>query len=255
MKETKLMRSKQYIYMAAVAVISIFAAVSCGKDTPLTPHTDPNSGKFDYQVTGLQDTSLERIGSVRYLVFVEKLSGKAETVILSAEDLPEGMEVIFDPANAVEAPFNTTMVIKNTRVKEGDYKIKIKGASATAGINNYYINVKVLPYSNDAVGVAGSYTETGMCSPKGNISDNVNIVADETVKNRIHIKGIFSGVMTNTVYADIDPKTHTLTIPVQTVNSVSYNGDGTYDDDKLVINYTVAGITINETCTSTLTRN
>ncbi len=249
------MHSKQYLYITALALISIFAVISCGKDTPLTPHIDDDSGKFDYRITGLQDTSLERTDNVRYLIFVEKLSGKAETVILSAEDLPEGMEVIFDPANAVQAPFNTTMVIKTLRVKEGDYKIRIKGASATAGIDYFNVNVKVLPYSNEAVGLKGDYTETGVCSPKGNINDNVSIVVDETTENRIYIKGIFSGVMTNEVYADIDPKTKTLTIPLQKVNSVDYSGDGSYDDDKLVINYTISGITINESCTSTLTRN
>ncbi|MCB0697675.1 MAG: hypothetical protein KDC07_09940 [Chitinophagaceae bacterium] len=241
--------------MAVLAVISIVAVISCGKDTPLSPYVPEDSGKFDYKVNGLKDTSLERIGEVRSLIFVEKLAGKSETVLLTGEDLPEGMEVRFDPVNSEKPSFNTSMVIKNVRVKEGTYKIKIKGASATAGIDNYYINVTVLPYTNPADGLAGSFTETGACSTKGSVNDNVNIVSDDTVKNRIHIKGLFSGVMTNIIYANIDPKTNTLDIPVQTVNSVSYSGDGTYDDDKLIINYTVSGITINESCTSTITRN
>ncbi|HEY9176636.1 MAG TPA: hypothetical protein VIN07_03050, partial [Flavipsychrobacter sp.] len=169
--------------------------------------------------------------------------------------LPKGMEVFFEPVNGEKASFNTTIVIRNTRVPEGLHKINIRGASITTGVSNYYININVLPYTNAAIGLKGAFTETGQCSQTGAVNDNVNIVVDETVKNRIHIKGLFSGVMTNEIYADIDPAAKTLTIPSQAQNGLTYQGDGTYDDDKLVINYTMTGDVINNNCTSTLTRN
>ncbi len=238
----------------AIALSTLLMA-ACGKDEPLALYEPGDSGDFKYKVTGLKDTSLERTAEVRYLIAVEKEQGQAESVILSTENLPKGMEVFFEPVNGEKASFNTTIVIKNTRVPEGVHKINIRGASITTGISNYYINVNVLPYTNAAIGLVGAFTETGQCSQTGNVNDNVNIVADETVKNRIHIKGLFSGVMTNEIYADINPATKTVTIPSQVVNDLTYKGDGTYDDDKLVINYTMNGDVINNSCSSTLTRN
>lgn len=235
--------------------LSTLLMAACGKDEPLTPFEPDGSGDFKYKVTGLKDTSLERTAEVRYLIAVEKEQGQAESVILSTENLPKGMEVMFEPVNGEKASYNTTIIIKNTRVPEGLHKINIRGASITTGISNYYINVNVLPYSNAAIGLAGAFTETGQCSQTGNVNDNVNIVADETIKNRIHIKGLFSGVMTNEIYADINPADKTLTIPLQVANDLTYKGDGTYDDDKLVINYTMNGDVINNSCSSTLTRN
>lgn len=228
---------------------------SCGKDEPLSPYVPDDSGAFKYKITGLKDTSLERTAEVRYLITVEKEEGQAESVILSTENLPKGMEVLFEPVNGEKASFNTTIVIKNTRVPEGVHKINIRGASVTTGISNYYINVNVLPYTNAAIGLVGAFTETGQCSQTGTVNDNVNIVADQTIKNRIHIRGLFSGVMTNEIYADINPDTKMLTIPSQVQNALTYQGDGTYDDDKLVINYTMNGDVINNSCTSTITRN
>lgn len=248
------MNNKGRLHTIAIVMLGMFAA-SCGGDTTLlSPYNPDDNGPFTYAIKGLRDTSLERTADVRYSILVEKATGKSEAVVLSADDLPKGMEVVYEPVNGDLASYNTTLIIKALRVKEGVHKINIKGASATSGISNNYIKVTVLPYTNPAVGLIGGFMETGQCSRVGALNDNVNIVIDETIKNRIHIKGLFSGVMTNEVYADINPANGTLTIPTQVQNQLTYNGDGTYDDDKLVINYTVTGITINESCTSTLTR-
>ncbi|MBW7912710.1 MAG: hypothetical protein H3C54_03185 [Taibaiella sp.] len=254
MKKEYTMLKRNGISFFTAALLTLLIA-SCGKDEPLSPYVPDDSGDFKYKITGLKDTSLERTGEVRYLIAVEKEQGQAQSVTLSTEGLPKGMEVLFEPVNGEKASYNTTIIIKNTRVPEGVHKINIRGASITTGISNYYINVNVLPYTNAAIGLVGTFTETGQCSKTGNVNDNVNIVADEIVKNRIHIKGLFSGVMTNEIYADINPADKTLTIPSQVVNDLTYKGDGTYDDDKLVINYTMNGDVINNSCSSTLARN
>lgn len=254
MKKPILMLRLKRISFFTLALLSL-SILSCRNNEELTPHVPEGSGAFKYKITGLKDTSLERTAEVRYLIAVEKEEGQAESVILSTENLPKGMEVFFEPVNGEKASYNTTIIIKNTRVPEGTHKINIRGASITTGISNYYINVNVLPYTNAAIGLTGSFIETGQCSQTGAVNDNVNIVADATIKNRIHIKGLFSGVMTNEIYADIDPATKTLTIPSQVQNALTYQGDGTYDDDKLVINYTMNGDVINNNCSSTLTRN
>lgn len=249
------MQRKTPIFLIPLIALTIFAATSCKRNnSTLAPYVPPNSGPFTYKINGLKDTALERTGDVRYLIFVEKLTGGSESVTLSAEDLPKGMEIVYEPVNGAPASFNTTLVIKALRVKEGTHKINIRGASATTGISNNYVNVKILPYTNPATGLVGNFNETGQCVQQGSVGHNVTIVTDATIKNRIHIKGLFSGVMTNEVYADINPATMTLVIPSQQQSFVTYQGDGSYDDDKLIINYTVTGASINESCTSTLTR-
>lgn len=239
-----------------VALLSIITIFSCGDNgTTLVPQTDDDGGDFSYTINDLKDTSLERTDQVRFAIYVERVAGTPEKVVLSAEDLPDGMEVYFDPANATDAPFNTFVHIKTTRVAEGIYKINIKGATPTTGVSNNYINIKVLPYSNDAVGLVGSYTEQGSCTQKGSLDESVNIIVDESGTNKIIMKGLFSSVQTNKISATLNKANKTLMIPEQMQNGVTYEGDGTYDDAKLVINYTVKGTTINESCSATLTRN
>lgn len=231
----------------------VLVAACKKKITPLTPTDDPYSGEFTYDITGLRDTSMERTGEVRYVIFVERKTGAGEKVVLSAENVPDGMKVTFTPANEDVASYYTTMVLETERTKTGTYAINVKGASATSGIQNHLVNVKVIPYSNASTGLVGTYTETGNCSQTGSISNNITITSENT-QDRIRIKGVFSGVSSNDIYADLNPDTKTLNIPKQTVNSVEYEGDGSYDDDKVIINYTITGVTINESCTSTLNR-
>lgn len=248
------MRIKYLLYKTFVSS-SLIALVSCGGDsTLLSPYVPDDSGPFNYEIKGLRDTFMERIGETRYMILVDKLSGKSEDVLLSGQNLPDGMEVYFDPVNNAQPSFNTGLVIRSKRVKEGTHRINIRGASPTSGLKDNFIEVTIKPYTNHADGLVGGFTETGLCSPSGNVNDNVNIIADETVKNRIHIKGLFSGVMTNIIYADLDPATNTLVIPSQVQNFLTYEGDGTFDDDKIVINYTIKGAVVDETCTSTLQR-
>lgn len=235
--------------------LSVLCMVSCKDPETLTPYIPDNSGPLAYQIKGLKDTSLERIGEVRYIISINRDSGKAEKIVLSAENLPKGMEVIFDPIATAEPSFTTTMVTRTTRTPVGEYQVRVRGAGPTSGIKSYNTTIKVLPYSNAALGLKGDFTESGQCSLQGPVNENVRIEIDEQVKNKIYIKGLFSGVWSNVIYAILNPADNTLTIPSQVQNAVTYEGDGTYDDDKVIINYTVTGVTFNETCSSTLTRN
>lgn len=228
---------------------------SCGNDTQLlTPNPDENAGPFSYKVNGLRDTAMERIGEVKYFILVEKTGGKSEPVTLSAEDLPKGMEVRYEPVNGEMPSFNTMLVIKSVRVKEGVHTIRIKGASPTTRISYSNLNVTIKPYTNAAVGLVGEFDENGKCSPYGPINEKVNIVAHESIPNRVILKGLFSGVMTNEIYADINPSNNTIVIPTQIQNFVTYKGEGTFDDDKVVLNYTITGTIVNENCSTTLSR-
>ncbi len=241
----------KYIVGILLAV-TIFA---CNKSTtPLVPQTSTSDDDFTFRINGLRDTALERTDYISYLIFVEKLTGAGEFVSLSVDSVPKGMSISFVPVMADTASFNTTMRIETDRVVEGTYDINIKAATATAGVKNNNVQVKILPYSNHAVGLVGDYTEKGACQQLGNVEHNVTIEADAQ-KNKVKIKGLLSGVKSNIIIGTVNPTNSTINIPSQLVNSVTYEGDGTYDDDKIVINYTVkGGASVNESCSSTLTR-
>ena len=242
------------IHFAGLLILATIV-FACKKGTnPLVPHSNTDDDDFSFQIKGLRDTSLERSDYVSYLVFVEKLTGEGEYVSLTVDSLPKGMTVSFVPVSADTASFNTTMRIETERVVEGNYAINVKAATSTAGIANNNINIAVKPYSNHAVGIAGEYSEKGACQQVGNVQNDVRIEA-AAEKNKIIIRGLLTGVMSNKITATVNPTNKTINIPSQIVNSATYEGDGTFDDDKVVINYTVkAASSINESCSSTLTR-
>lgn len=241
----------RYSYLTSILLALLI--VACGKDDDVLQPINPSPGDFSYEISGFRDTMLERTDEVQYVIFVEKKSGETEKVVLSAENLPEGMDVRFDPGVA-EASFYSNMYIRTERTPVGEYSINVKGAAPSAGINNNPVKVKVLDYSNAAVGVKGEYSENRNCSQSGSGTNNVTIVLDPSGDNKLLIRGLLYGVMSTELNAFLDPATKTLTIPQQNQSSVTYEGDGTYEDDKISINYTVKGTTINESCTSTLTR-
>lgn len=248
-------RMKNVKVLNLIALLAIVILYACNDNgTTLTPITDDDGGDFSYEIKNLRDTSVERTGITKYAILVNHTGGQSEKVVLSAEDLPKGMEVFFDPVNAEDAPFNTFINFKTIRAAEGVHKINIKAATPTTGVKSNSVNITVVPYSNAATGLVGAYNEQGSCTQKGSLDESVNIILDESGDNKIILKGLFSSVQTNRISATINPANKTLIIPSQLQNGVTYEGDGTYDDDKLVVNYTITGVAINESCTATLTR-
>lgn len=240
--------------IAGLFVLVIAIAACKDNSTTLVPQTSSSDDDFSFKINGIKDTSLERTDYISYLIFVEKLTGAGEFVSLTIDSLPKGMDISFVPVSADTASFNTTMRIETDRVVEGTYNLVLKAATATAGVKSSFFNVKVLPYSNHAVGLVGNYTEKGACQQAGSVEHDVTI---ETAaeKNKVIIKGLLSGVNSNKITAIVNPSNSTIDIPEQVVNSVTYKGDGTFDDNKVVINYTVkGGVSVNESCSSTLTR-
>jgi|GEM_PF-1399191 len=237
-------------------LIPLFAVVlfSCKKNDPdLEPYYEPTYGDLKYLIQGVKDVSMERIGQASVNIYINRQEGKIEDVMLTAINLPQGMSVTFSP-NISLPSYNTTMVVKSTRVKEGVYEITVRGSSQTSGFTDVKMKVTILPYANPADGQVGLFKEQGVCIPSGNVGDTVDVVKDETIANKIRIKGFWSGVWTNAVDAFMNTSNKTFTIPVQNVNGLTINGTGTYDDDVMTINYRVKGVTVNDTCSSTLTR-
>lgn len=230
------------------------ASFSCKKNDPdLEPYYEPTYGDLKYIIQGVKDVSIERIGEAKMNILINRQEGKIEDVMLTAVNVPQGVSVTFAP-NISLPSFNTTMTVKATRAKEGIYQITVRGSSQTSGFTEVKMNLTILPYTNAADGLVGLFKEQGLCSQGGNVGDTVDVVKDEVTMNKIRIKGFWSGVWTNAVDAYLNTPTKTLYIPEQTVNGVTINGTGSYDDNAMIIGYRVKGFTVNDTCTSTLSR-
>lgn len=230
------------------------ASLSCRKSEPdLEPYYEPTYGNLKYLIQGVKDVSMERIGSANINIYINRQEGKIENVMLTAVNVPQGVNITFSP-NISLPSFNTTMVVKSVRAKEGVYDIIVRGSSPTSGFTDVKMKLTILPYTNAADGLVGMFIEQGLCSQGGSIGDTVDVVKDETTANKIRLKGFWSGVWSNAVDAFLNTTNKTLNIPSQTVNGVTINGTGTYDDDELKINYRVKGFTVDDTCSSTLSR-
>jgi hypothetical protein len=245
-------------YGFIICTLFALAILGCAKDNkPVTPYYPDDYGDFDYVIEGVRDTFVQRLGSTNLFAYVRKKSGPSEDVNFKVEGLPEGVTMTFDPAVA-KPPFNMYISIKAEKTSEGVYPIVIVSTSKTSGIKRKGINLTVKPYGNEALALVGPFKETHKCSQSGDLAFNVFIESAFTANNRINIKGFWSSSWTNVVYADLNPGAKTLIIPSQKVNGLEYKGGGTYTEDLLNINYTVAdtfgGKVVNESCTATIAR-
>lgn len=243
-----------YIYITIVTLVMW----GCSKsNTPVTPYYPEDYGDFTYKIEGITDTSVERLGTTSKLAYVKKLSGPAEDILFTVENLPEGVTLTFEPETA-KPPFNLYMTIKAGKTPEGNYPVIINSYSKTTGIKRSPFTLTVKPYGNEAKGLAGAFHEKHNCSQTGENGFNVFVEVAGTAVNRINIKGFWSSSWTNVVYADLDAANKTLVIPAQIANGLEYKGTGTYTEDLMTINYSVADTfgakLVKETCTATFNR-
>ncbi|OSZ78728.1 hypothetical protein CAP35_10915 [Chitinophagaceae bacterium IBVUCB1] len=231
----------------------VITAWGCRRTSPTPePYYEPDYGELKYIIQGLKDVSLERTGEVKLNVYINRTEGRIEDVMMSVLNLPQGVTASFSPSIS-KPSYNTTLTIKASRAKEGTYSIIVRGSSQTSGFTEKKINITILSYSNAAIGLEGQFKEAGQCSPGGTLNHDVDIVPSDTV-NKILIKGFWSSVWTHVVRADLNVANKTLSIPSQTVNGVTITGNGTYDDNLIIIGYRVKGLTVNDTCTSSFSR-
>ncbi|MBS1771832.1 MAG: hypothetical protein JST82_03155 [Bacteroidetes bacterium] len=252
-----MVRNSRWLLKTCLLIVSVYfiVASACNKpEEAPTPYYGNDYGDLKYTIDGVKDMSMERIGQGNMSLFVNRSSGKIENVMLTVVGLPQGASALFSPGNSALPSYNTVLTIKCNRVKEGSYDLILRGASQTTGFTDYKFKLNVLPYSDASLGLVGLFKESGLCTQSGAHGDTVNIQSIPSVKNRINIQGFWNGVWANEIYADLNVANNSLNIPAQSVNGVTIIGSGTYDDNTLIVNYRVAGSTVNDTCAATLSR-
>lgn len=243
------MKMKRIYIVGALA--GLLCIGSCSKPTTINDPVYNDPGKFELEVVGFHDTSLERSDIVNYIINVNKTAGATEKVAFSTYNEPNGMTIEFEKRTG-EPSYTTIMSIKTEHAPIGTYPIRVTAASPTIGIQEYSFTVDVTGYSNEATAFIGDFNETGNCAQAGGHTTRIEAVAG--VNNRINIKGFWQGTFTNEVYADLIPSNKTIVVPSQTQNGLTFQGSGTYKDDELTINYTVTGNLVNDNCSSTFIR-
>ncbi|RYD57146.1 MAG: hypothetical protein EOP56_10115 [Sphingobacteriales bacterium] len=249
----KIAPARYSFFLIALSLVTLFG---CGKDPePLKPIGGGQNpgGTLEYSVIGVKDISMERVGEATMQVNVERVSGDKNTEIqLLVADLPPGMKAYIDVQKSAPS-FISFVTISSERVLEGSYKLSLV-SSAKNAVKSVPFVVKVLPYTNHSQGVKGEYIETHKCSADGEKTVTVTIIPDQSIENKVIMRGFWSGTQINEVVAFIEPASHTITIPEQTLYDVTYKGSGTYTDDQITVNYSAKTQIFDETCTAVLNR-
>lgn len=229
----------------------------CSKDSnpgtnPVTD--DPNGGgdKLSYTVNEITDLSMRQIDTRTMSPFVKKLSGSGD-VKLIVSGLPTGLTVDYSPAVAA-APYGSVLTFKALRVPEGIYPLQLLAYDKSADTQKYDFKVTIQPYINASDAFDAEFIESHDCSQSGQAQHTAYLRGVVGVKNQIVIKGFWSQSWSSEILANLNPANKTIDVPEQVVNDLTFKGNGTYDDNKLVISYTVNGAVVNETCTATFTR-
>lgn len=246
-----------YKILSVFSLSCLLLAASCrkggddGTDVPGPGTEDP----FAFKIEGLHDTTVERIAEVNLPLSLKLLAGKTETVRLGATDLPQGMTATFSQRSG-QPPFITVLTLKTNKTLEGTYPIYVTDTGRFNTVSLHKMVVKVIPYSNDALAFNGQYNESHNCSKTGSSVFPVFIQPVDKFPNRINIKGFWTKSWSTIIYADLNPDNKTINVPSQVVDNITFQGIGTYNDNEIVVNYTVAddaGL-VSESCTATFSK-
>ena len=244
------MKTVYSILIAAAAFMT-----GCSKsNVNNNPYYGDDYGDFNYTITGTKDTTIEQTGEVNILLNLKKTSGPTENVNLEVTGVPDGVTATIEPVTA-QPPFTALLRIVSYRAAVGSYPITITGRSKSTGNTIHSLNLNIKTFTNAAYMVEGVCNTSGACTPQtGAVTHEANVVVATSAPNRVEIQGFWSDSWSNVVYADLNPSNNTVTIPAQTVNALTFEGNGTYTEGSMHINYTVKGALVDEACNVTYTR-
>lgn len=125
-----------------------FLAIACKKT-----ESNENASTANFTITGVRDIDLSVTsnGSYTFPISVVPSGGGKDTVTLSTENIPGGVNAVFSPAQGI-TPFNSQVtVFTDYTTPGGSYPFKIKGIGRS-GNRAYDINVTLAPYRGWKIG-------------------------------------------------------------------------------------------------------
>lgn len=238
---------------ALLFVLTVLCLWGCKKDEPLQPYYPSDYGDLQYSINGIVDTSMEQTSTVTFQLSVERIAGKFEPVTLNIKELPKGMTAEFNPASSTP-PYISFLTLEADQVDEGVYTLQIVSSSQTTGLKYTDLKVTVLPYSNPALALKGSFREQRACTQIGDSSHEVSITPVAGVVGKVDIRGIWVGNNSYTVTATVNQTQQLIVIPEQSVNNLVFKGNGTYTKNTIDLTYSVKDTAlshiVDDNCTS-----
>ena len=212
---------KKISLLLATATMSI---LSCTKTT--TNNNNYGSSQPPFIVNGLTDVTL-RNGSIEesYLYLTMQYTDSSqEPVTLSLSALPTGIAMDTTWITTGTPTFSSNLTLYDTSAagaNPGTYPMTLTATSASTK-KTFPFNIKVLPPAPCTGSMVGKYINCYSCTSTSAYSDSV--YADPTVVNKVWFTNFNnSGAL---VYGTYNCESEVITIPSQTVGSVTYQGSG-----------------------------
>lgn len=209
---------RQLVFTTGICLIIL----SCGKE---------KNAPTDFKINGINDIVLEENGSQVLDLNVELLSTNAEQVTLTTKNVPEGLTLSFNRTTD-KPPFDATLHIKDDSTKGGVYNISLVGTSATGLMHSYDFTITTSE-KTCAKKASGLYHGTSTCRDgNGLIFGDMYFSVDSNNKDKLFF------IWNNTaVYGIVNCNRNLITIPLQSVGTYKFSGEGYLDKNYTLIDF------------------
>ena len=228
-------------------IILLIAGIGCTKNYY-------GSGDGSYHIDGLSGVSLSQDAPARTMYITVTYDGQPqENVTLSFENLPAGMyATLYTPSGY--PTFSSQIQFYDSSAAIGTYRVNLIATGEKTGRKVLPITITITAPPECASTFTGNWMGSNGCT--GSSSYTETLATDASVVNRVKLNNFEnSGI---TLYADIKCTGRTVTLPLQTVNGVSYSGNGYFYTSGaayfLRISYTRTNGSSTISCTESLSR-
>lgn len=221
----------------ALLVASSFIYGCTKTTTEYYTTTAPQTDDSVYVISGLTDLNLYRNSKDSLMLSITKPLNKQDRVTMAVSGLPTGVTATITP-NGGYPPFDAKIVFTAKEIAVGDYPITVT-ASTDAGILKTFSIILHVTLKSDCSGeIVGSYVATSLCSTSGSQTNSV-FIGQTSTKNRVQFSNLWP--LFNTFTADVNCSNSNIVIPSQVLqfSTDTISGGGTYNEDSVVITYTI----------------
>jgi hypothetical protein len=215
---------KKTVLFITIAVAGLYAA--CTKTTNNTTVTGPATPAFT--VSGIHEIDFVNNGieTASMPLTIQYGDSAQENVTLSLSALPAGIAMDTGWLTNGIPTFSTQITLYDTTqagATLGTFPMTLTAKGAFTGTKTFSFNIKVTPQPPCTSFLVGKYTNCfDGCTTSSSYTDSV--YADPNVTNRIWFTNL--GGMGIKIYGNYNCSSEQITIPSQTVGSVTYSGSG-----------------------------
>jgi hypothetical protein len=236
-------------YLSIISLCLLF--VSCDRGKLTNPNN--NNGPLDYTLTGVHDVAVYQHDSIAMNVQLNYISGAKDIVGLTVSNLVPNYTLNFSPQ--LDTPtYASLLKIMTDGADTGIHSFQVL-ATGGGKTKSYNINVLVMKDTlNPAQHFVGNLYETGACTNSNPTNNLVTAYVPTHSAAKLHLTGIWLGGNTYELDMYFNSFFHTVSIPAQSSNGMTFTGSGTYTNTAIQLAYTVTGNFVSESCNVTLVK-